>query len=331
MTAYNKPKRIPARQIPSMSASKTFKNAEAKLLGQAGPLYSAALLKAHRADKAQNMKIIKAARAGTAKLLKQARQGKKISFEKVQAAADKQYTKAKFLQLKSHYNSIATLTGVLGLLKDKPHIDRIECAYGNHICKRSMRPNLSYHLFGTGFGQTPGKAYMQLANGVVQLHVGTWTDTEVIVSVDSNLEGVVPWISKVWVEDSAGVKSNSYSIPFRPRYRRHYWWVNGPDIWGAPFGDTRNGTICSGITLRNGYWIERVIVSGTGSGHGEAREPHASGTSLAQGYHLGASSTEHVELHVTYYILGPKGVTHSKPAGIDSTHTEPGDLPLYEF
>lgn len=324
---FTTPKKVRPSEIPKKKAPRPFKEALRKV--SATPGYRATMAKARKAEQANAASIHKSVLAEMAKLKKQARQGAKVDFRRIQAACNKHYKKARLQQLDAHYKLVAAGQRTR---RGWAHIDRIECGYSGNIWKGAMRPGLPYHLYGTGFGPYAGTAFMRLAdNHVVELRVGTWTDTKVIVRVDQDLEGVVPCDSLVWVKDSQGVKSTSFAIPFRPVYRRHYWWHYGPDIWGAPAGKKKNGKICPGQVLRQGCRIEKVFVQGIGSGWGEARAPHASGTSLAQGYHLAASAVEHASLVVTYYLFGPKGVDHSVPGCIDSTATDPWDLSLSEF
>lgn len=173
-------------------------------------------------------------------------------------------------------------------------------------------------IIGFCFGATPGQVLFEIATDqVIQLEIISWTDTRIDAAPAVGLTGLRPHNGRVWVVTAAGDASNDIVLRFHPmrvlRVAETSFTVTAgalgyPPPWGAdPLANLKpflNGRVLNDAD----FTIEFAEVHHEGAGHGEARAPHASGQSLAQGWHLGLEAFDQGTMRFLYRCVGPRGI-----------------------
>ena len=217
----------------------------------------------------------------------------------------------------------------------QPDIDQID-----NTVLGSIIPGFNFNLIGTCFGSNRGKIFFEIKQGEsVELEISSWSDTVIWCALSSSLEGVRPYLGRIWIQTSNGKTSNQWFLQFVPIYTEYVAVTTdpiicGPNLFGASCDDTflKNNDEYEWIGDPDTF-VLKVEKSHTGDGWSELRAPLAFGKNLAQGYHIGVGSCENAWVDLYYHIIGPKGVDHPQTVSISYIANLgdwiPSDLPHF--
>jgi hypothetical protein len=230
------------------------------------------------------------------------KKGKPLTWKDRKALEIKREVKYRYAYHEAYYAELQQAIAALGACV--PDIDQ--------VWQSSIRPGGAADINGTCFGPSQGKVLLEVsAQHVIELEVYSWTDTQVIATVNPIVAEVPlrPHYGKIWLQTGGGATSNVWPIMYYPIYS---WYLGSwtKHVFGGVWGSSKNGTFLKNRNLGDGdFTLERVDRTHWSDGWSELRYPYAGGQSLQQGWHIGVSAWDHAYMKLTYVVLGPKGIS----------------------
>jgi hypothetical protein len=179
-------------------------------------------------------------------------------------------------------------------------------------------------LYGTCFGDTPGRVLMEVAQGqVVDLEIQNWGSTYIYTAMSPDLTAMRSFQGAgIWVVTSSGDTSNTHPAQFRPERSTFAAQLiasrtGGRLGWPPPGTNTPDSVFLEGQTLGDAaFSIFSVTLRHEGGGYSEKVAPMAGVQNLAQGVHIGLRAYEECTITLTYNCLGPRGLNPPAISGL---------------
>lgn len=175
----------------------------------------------------------------------------------------------------------------------------------------SIRPGGYLGLWGSCFGPSQGKVWLQLSDQYcVELDVYQWYEMYICASLNPIIADVPlrPYYGSVWLVTGDGKISNVWPIMYEPIYS--LWiatWTK--DFNGGVWGYSTDETFLENRNLGDpDFTVEWVENNHSGSGWSTLTSPTARDQSFAQGYHIGCDAFRSGHMELLYRVNGPKGI-----------------------
>jgi hypothetical protein len=234
----------------------------------------------------------------------------------------KQVTEKQSLELRAQALEIRQKTA--GLLRVKPDpndTDAGDTPAIEHI-HGPITPGTEFAIEGQGLGSAPGSVDVMVGGRIFRAGINGWNSRVVYAQLERSVDGVREGNSTVVLETKSGKKSSG-EAPFSPLLDVRYEKAPKLELMGYCCGNSWNWRIFE-FKLENDWYVSETRVetffvrddfelSTSGDGHAEITsgpENYVGNVWATSDVHGGVRFFESMQIYVTLYIAGPKGLPH---------------------